>query len=83
MKLENRKRIINVLEKTLKKDLSYLLEKPDAIYELHMDSLQYLQLSVAIEKEFGIELPIELSHDFDIGQYIADLWQIIEGDKIS
>lgn len=78
-KMENiQAKVIEVVQETLDTDKEVLTPETDLRKDLDMDELYEVELTMALESEFGIEIPDE---DIEKLLTIKDIVVYIEGKK--
>jgi acyl carrier protein len=60
MDSENKERVLSVLRRVTGKNVTEINLEADLRSQLSLDSIQVVELFAALEKEFGIELPLRL-----------------------
>jgi len=60
MEKGNKERVFHVLQKITGKDYSYVDLDTDIEPEIKLDSIQFVEFYAALEKEFDVELPLNM-----------------------
>ena len=71
-------RIVNIVKQVTKKDIDNLDLQGDLKDQLRLDSIQIVELFAALEKEFDIELPLQLMTVKSAGDFMKILLQEIK-----
>lgn len=81
MKKDYQERVVKIVEKVTRKKIENIDFKGDLRDNLHIDSIQVVELFAALEKEFSIELPLQLMTVKTAEEFMNIL--IAETEKVS
>jgi acyl carrier protein len=78
MNKDNSEKILGILSRITGKKIIRLDTQKDLSSQVKLDSIQFVELIAAIEKEFDVEIPLSMISGNSLDDFISEFEKMIE-----